>query len=1185
MEARRLILTNATETPKCEIFDTICEELRSVDPSSFDTVGAAKALGKLFDLAYISYGQLQPVLNPPISSRAPPANEKNYVPAEFFESYQYSRPDEHKKRNRSQVIETYVQAPASLGGEHYELTSMRGWPFKMKIVFTVDAQHFKDPDLRLFGVELTCGYVTTKAKYALMDGSQAGSRVQCVRIRVGDFMPSSRKIKPLRFVDGKQSIHNELCVAAKSVVEKLFYQRNWPVLREVAMPGFPPHSRLPLDNADVDDDEHDDDDSEQTAEVDENGFPLDVTERAKKAQLRYNFIVEEDCLCVITTSAGNFRNAEKTETRTKLCNFYVVKILNIYQFTRGSHAPYHKLLCRHHLADKNGTGTVYLAIDDVERSPKLKGFKYMEVEVLVDLSAMRTTADLRGVFKSHHSHLDTGVMTLDHLGAYMLAFQFPLPDSVITQFGRQQDGVFVAGNCAFGNGEFYTHADAGYSIVPKFFSNQTNGIERDDYPRHIIIPYPHVRYAIGVRLWTDIMPRFFHNNLVAARATFCMSIVGLQASKVWAGQTGFGHGMPFTWVFSTEPNTGKTEAALLAQCMLGFFKTGAFTGDSTKPAIIERLSLQRDLSLVIDDVVTHSSGESRAYATLGRTLYDQSSRTVCTRTHRPYSSAIFTSNGTINDNDKAFMSRMILINFDALSEERVPRNETQSQQEVREARDTHLTSEWNAVRELMSALAVDFESILLDGKLDKHAIQDCATFMQIAIGRYRDRNANLWGLLLYYMLLTNYMFQCDAEDQEGVFEWMISSVTRAAFEYTNHASLIDQFVLAVEKVRADKTSGLVNPLGPIDQTLSWDKMRTDLQPGGLTPFDSGTIRYIALRIDATCTVLEKVLNQKYKPSVLQHAFDKLDWCVRGFGKFYDTATQPWPIARNEYVNGANVSAPVAEGELEMSMLKERKCVYFRLDEWNKIVDSVERTCRDIVDYKSIEIFSRCPKIGRYNLFELACGHSEEGDWFGYRALVQCTFAKFCGTRNLLYVGNHVDGGMQVKPEISVLNDAVGFGPISELYKPQVIRSFFDYDWPDQHELPPAYVRVPFKSRNGPDDDEIMDNNDVVLVPESPPPSLPPSEDDEGPAPVSVAQMLREMARNKRAPPPEPEPEEANMTTATPLSSCESRAPLGDITNDDDAPNVANKSRKRRRPKNLIDDEAEDEDGNTEEEEV
>eukprot|EP00965_Chrysotila_dentata_P036088 1201631-Pleurochrysis_carterae.AAC.1 len=84
-----------------------------------------------------------------------------------------------------------------------------------------------------------------------------------------------------------------------------------------------------------------------------------------------------------------------------------------------------------------------------------------------------------------------------------------------------------------------------------------------------------------------------------------------------------------------------------------------------------------------------------------------------------------------------------------------------------------------------------------------------------------------------------------------------------------------------------------------------------------------------------------------------------------------------------------------------------------------------------------------------------------------------------------------------------------------------------------------------------------------------------------------------MARNKRAPPPEPELEEANMTTATPLSSCESRALLGDITNDDDiasaetptasATNVANKSRKCRRPKNLINDEAEDEDGNTDEE--
>ena len=114
------------------------------------------------------------------------------------------------------------------------------------------------------------------------------------------------------------------------------------------------------------------------------------------------------------------------------------------------------------------------------------------------------------------------------------------------------------------------------------------------------------------------------------------------------------------------------------------------------------------------------------------------------------------ANSLVNEEDKAFQSRYLLLSFDALD----------AQDD-----DPHLYSDWMQTRELLSALTPDFSTLLHNNKLDREAIQDCALFLQVAIGRKRDRNANLWGILLYFMLLINMMFQAGKEEQKEVFEW------------------------------------------------------------------------------------------------------------------------------------------------------------------------------------------------------------------------------------------------------------------------------------------------------------------------------------------------------------------------------------------------------------------------------
>ena len=64
------------------------------------------------------------------------------------------------------------------------------------------------------------------------------------------------------------------------------------------------------------------------------------------------------------------------------------------------------------------------------------------------------------------------------------------------------------------------------------------------------------------------------------------------------------------------------------------------TGDTTKPALFERLSQQSDLTVCVDDVVVRD--ESRAYAQLGRALFDRTTRAVSGKVRQPFSSAMFT---------------------------------------------------------------------------------------------------------------------------------------------------------------------------------------------------------------------------------------------------------------------------------------------------------------------------------------------------------------------------------------------------------------------------------------------------------------------------------------------------------------------------------------------------------------
>ena len=234
-----------------------------------------------------------------------------------------------------------------------------------------------------------------------------------------------------------------------------------------------------------------------------------------------------------------------------------------------------------------------------DRAPPLNGFKYLDVEVHVEASRLKSATEVRSLFMESHVSLQT-TLSVAQLNCYVgLFLAHPTPTACVAYLGRQTDQrTFVAGNCCFKEGQIMTHAEAGYEIIPEFFAEHLTPLTRRDFPRHMLIPFPHVRYLITTRIWNELMPAFFKNNLLPAQATFAMAVMGLQTTKVWAGQTGLGHGCPTAWVFSSEPNTGKTEATLLCQSMFGFFHRGARLGGSRGvPATSSKSSIMRSTSL------------------------------------------------------------------------------------------------------------------------------------------------------------------------------------------------------------------------------------------------------------------------------------------------------------------------------------------------------------------------------------------------------------------------------------------------------------------------------------------------------------------------------------------------------------------------------------------------------------
>lgn len=827
---------------------------------------------------------------------------------------------------------------------------------------------------------------------------------------------------------GQQHPSKEVVLNNKELIDRIFDQVKWPA------PSQPPP---------------DDDDS-----LSGDRLLMDL----QVATGRFTFVTHDDKLCYET-----YDKSSKEMKPTVIANFTIPKILAIYQFTEAGESPMIKVLCRMRLAPSACGPVVYLSAEDENRTPNLTGASLFEVEVILHHTRLKAPVDVKEAFGSVHAALITDALSPDMLCCYFNSIPQPLPSAVIVRWGLQPSGWWVLHNIAFKDGMLHSVEGSGHAIAPAYFNRNPHcPMPTHDFPRIIVIPFAHVRYMIGLRMWVYQMNPFFGNNEQAAKAVFALAVLGLHADKCWGGQTGLGHGMPVGWIWSQIHGTGKTEACLTAHAALGFFNRSIWAGDATKSVTFEATSMDANLTKFIDDVVPSDKGgegfHSKALAQQVRASYDRTSRAVTGKIRRPFSATCYTANMTVNDQDKAFQSRLVTIPFKAGSYDDAHHN-------------PDMYNEFLLSRELLSALLPDLQLVgLWNGKLDKHAIQDWASFLQKALGKKRDRNLNEWAKLGYIFCLLNLLFQGNDKDQEAMFDWVIVVVTKATHELTNHAGVFDQFVISILQVTESVAPNLLGP-NP-DKVLHWHNMRKNTLP----PLYGGSARYWAVRVSQVCHVIKAVTGKLFKENDIHTAIEDNDSVIGSSrSRFYNLQKCSWPIKKSIVPDMADnggelgfVDVPLQEDELLDTQLTEYRCIFIKESYINDIRTSLERGGRFDVDYKTIKIESANPEVRPYNFFQAL---TSEG-WFGYRSLSQGTFRHFCGAANEMQCGSKTTD-LAIVSDVEMEVRTCGFGSVAQCFRPEMLLEFFNYTHPiyeDLNSFPACYTKVPFHFRNAVDDE-------------------------------------------------------------------------------------------------------------------
>lgn len=954
-----------------------------------DTGELKEALTVLF----VEYGQLKPIPKPDVSQR-PREHQLSYIPELEYDIFK------GRYRNRE---ETYVQAPSFMSdecqrGKYFKVMPVQGLPMSFRVVLEVKSVQFYDSNAARSAVELTYGY----GKDLVPENQK---RQLFTHISFGYYSDVLSDFKSVGVSENGQFVHK--FVFSRLAAEKaLFFQYqghnySWP---KADVDPEPAVQVMPLEELAVDDSA-----SDCSTRSSSNKFAL-VDIGGKMAHFKAGRTAKESYWVTVS-------------------NFVLVKILNVYQFDSKATAPYDKILCRSIINPELDT-CIYLSVEDNERWPDLTNCGILEVEVLVQTAMLRANHDVDDVFSRAHSNLRCSSMTPEMLRCWIVD-QPVLPVSrAVDKFGcqskvTQDDSTWVFGNCAVKGGEYRTLDQVAYSIVPSFFAESNIPMQVHEFPRLVVIPQPHVRMHIGCYFWKYLMPEYHLNNEMAAKAAFAAGVMGLYATNLYGAQGGLGRGMPITWLYSAEPSTGKTQALLNVQGLLGFNHVSPWSGGSTRSAIFERLTQTRNLTQTIDDKNSQCARDEELKE-ITRAVYDQVSRNVHQKTRVPTSSLMYSSNQIMNLHDKAQQSRIILINFKKLDEG---------------AMDPMIASHMNTVRGLLSCLLPDLSMLLYQNKLDSKAIGDCSTYLHGLALRNLDRNVHGFSRLLYFMILLDHLFDATKEQRMRTFEWVGQACCKASMDYNSNPSMVDQFLVAVRDARELRSQGTRE-----DEVIGHHNMRSRIRQGNRY--------YYAFRLQSIISVLKKLLHRHFDYELLLPAIRDSDYGHVGSCRFYDTRANEFPIVNKVFDSMSNsyISVPTAEDQLKPEQMSAFACVYILKSKYEDATRCFTQPVIDSIEFEK-SFFSDVI----------------EGKWFGFRAIKTCKLSRFCGVTNSF---TQTNGAVYVDTRVEDLSIQQGHGSLEQAMHIEKIARHYDQHMPDIDQLPACFRFCPIKGRDAPGDDPL-----------------------------------------------------------------------------------------------------------------
>ncbi len=401
-------------------------------------------------------------------------------------------------------------------------------------------------------------------------------------------------------------------------------------------------------------------------------------------------------------------------------------------------------------------------------------------------------------------------------------------------------------------------------------------------------------------------------------------------------------------------------------------------------------------------------------------------------------------------------------------------------------------------------------------------------------------------MLLFYMLNINYMLQCTATEVDALISWIAGAVTETSATSTEKP-LINQFILALDECRADRGSlAICSALGPMEKTIFWDKLRTNVKPHG--PHFANK-DWIAIRLEPCINVIYNVKKQLFTKRIVAGIL-KASSCFLGKTYFYDQCKAGWPAVKTVYdeERQATLQLPIEETDIRSNMCSQHRCLWIEKRFYDAVVDLAEAIPQPVAEYATLIVTSSEFDVDSYNFYEAVT----TGTWFGYRSAALSSFGPYCGGSNFLYVGSP-QAEMKVEQTTLVENEMLGFGTIEELYNFHNLKKFFGYFPTEIEKLPPGYKKLAFETRDA-DGDCVIDAGASKYECE-----LPPLYEDD------------EQTSGNSCP---PEAEEV-------LGS----SPLRDISNKRNQERCGHErtpKKKKRRISELIDDEAEGDDGDNDE---